>query len=311
MSDTFIILDGHPHAFNPTARVQQPQQQQPVDPTHQIPLFPLWASMVQSTTEFCRIVWDIQYTRPYLVNVLVAGATPILVNDATRQNIQALEQQFPHAQPRQTYTHDRLQPSIEAAISAFLEHNTHSTALKRCRIVLVTIAKQPTESAFEFYNNPEDPPRDLRAMVYQAIANVDSSSLLDHVQVDVLRLLPCVASADYSIPPQILSKQISSQITMSVYNIPNGQDDLKHAMRHLAQLYYNIHVLHISNIPMKSSEQAQSTHTVTLYYQANGYHLINQQEPLRNLLLHDPAYLKYRQVNLIYSKRSKKALAGK
>lgn len=91
--------------------------------------------------------------------------------------------------------------------------------------------------------------RDLRAMVYQAVANVDPS--LDHVQVDVLRLLPCVASADYSIPPKILSKQISSQITMSVYNIPNGQDDLKHAMRHLAQLYYNINVLHISNIPMK------------------------------------------------------------
>ncbi|KAF1800397.1 hypothetical protein FB192DRAFT_1283682 [Mucor lusitanicus] len=277
MSHTSIILDGHPNAFNPTSIAQQQ-----VDPTHQMPLFPLWASMVQSSIEFCRIVWDIQYTRPYLVNVLVAGATPILVNDATRQSIQALEQQFPHAQPRHTYTHDRIQPSIEAAINTFLEHAKHSTALKRCRIVLVTVAKQPTESAFD----------------------------LDHVQVDVLRLLPCVASADYSIPPKILSKQISSQITMSVYNIPNGQDDLKHAMRHLAQLYYNINVLHISNIPMKSSEQAQSTHTVTLYYQANGYHLINQQEPLRNLLLHDPAYLKYRETKLIYSKRSKKALAG-
>ncbi|KAL0138260.1 hypothetical protein V8B55DRAFT_1536423 [Mucor lusitanicus] len=302
MSHTSIILDGHPNAFNPTSIAQQQ-----VDPTHQMPLFPLWASMVQSSIEFCRIVWDIQYTRPYLVNVLVAGATPILVNDATRQSIQALEQQFPHAQPRHTYTHDRIQPSIEAAINTFLEHAKHSTALKRCRIVLVTVAKQPTESAFEFYNNPNDPVRDLRAMVYQAVANVDPS--LDHVQVDVLRLLPCVASADYSIPPKILSKQISSQITMSVYNIPNGQDDLKHAMRHLAQLYYNINVLHISNIPMKSSEQAQSTHTVTLYYQANGYHLINQQEPLRNLLLHDPAYLKYRETKLIYSKRSKKALA--
>ncbi|KAK4512757.1 uncharacterized protein ATC70_003463 [Mucor velutinosus] len=304
MSHTFIILDGHPHAFNPTTRA--PHQ---ADPTHQIPLFPLWASMVQSSIEFCRIVWDIQYTRPYLVNVLVAGGTPVLVNDATRQSIQALEQQFPHAQPRQTYAHDRMQPSIEFAINTFLEHNKHSTALKRCRIILVTVAKQPTERAFEFYNNPNDPVRDVRAMVYQAVASVDPS--LDHVQVDVLRLLPCVASAEYSIPPNILSKQVSSRITMSIYNIPNGQEDLKHAMRHLAQLYYNINVLHISSIPMKSAEQAQSTHTVTLYYQANGYHLINQQDPLRNLLLHDPAYLKYRETKLIYSKRSKKALAGK
>ncbi|KAL7310641.1 hypothetical protein PS15m_010116 [Mucor circinelloides] len=227
-----------------------------------------------------------------------------MVNDATRQNIQALEQQFPHAQPRQTHTHDRLQPSIEAALNNFLERGN---SLKRCRIILVTIAKQPNEKAFEYYNNPNDPVRDLRAMVSQAVASVDPS--LDHVQIDVLRLLSYVESAEYSIPPKIMSKQLSSRITMSVYNIPNGQDDLKHAMRHLAQLYYNINVLHISNIPMKSSEQAQSTHTVTLYYQANGYHLINQQEPLRNLLLHDPTYLKYREIKLIYSKRSKKALA--
>lgn len=85
--------------------------------------------------------------------------------------------------------------------------------------------------------------------MYNAVENVDPS--LDHVQVDVLRLLPFPESTEYTIPPKIISKQISSQITMSIYNIPNGQDDLKHAMRHLAQLYYNINVLHISNIPMK------------------------------------------------------------
>lgn len=116
----------------------------------------------------------------------------------------------------------------------------------------VAFVWQLIDPAGRFYNNPNDPVRDLRAMVYQAVANVDPS--LDHVQVDVLRLLPCVASAEYSIPPKILHKQLSSQITMSVYNIPNGQDDLKHAMRHLAQLYYNINVLHISNIPMKVRE---------------------------------------------------------
>lgn len=111
---------------------------------------------------------------------------------------------------------------------------------------------QPIDPVIRYYNNPNDPVRDLRAMVYQAVASVDPS--LDHVQIDVLRLLPYVESAEYSIPPKIMSKQLSPRITMSVYNIPNGQDDLKHAMRHLAQLYYNINVLHISNIPMKVSE---------------------------------------------------------
>lgn len=164
-----------------------------------------------------------------------------------------------------------------------------------------------------FRNNPEDPSRDIRSMVYDALNNINSKSnnKISHVQVDILRLLPYSASNDHTIPPKITSKQISSQITMSVYSIPNGQEDLKYAMRNLSQLYYNINVLHISNIPMKSSENAQSTRTVTLYYQANGKHLINQQEPLRNSFIHDPKYLKYRELKLIYSKRSKRALPGK
>ncbi|KAI8641210.1 hypothetical protein BD408DRAFT_418575 [Parasitella parasitica] len=303
MSHTFIILDGHPSAFNPTSRVSKQQ----VDPTQQLPLFPLWTSMVQSSIEFCRVAWDIQPAQKHIVNVMVAGATPILVNDATKQSLQTLEQQFPHAQPRQTYAHDRLQPAIEHGLKTFLDDDKNMGTLKRCRIILVVIAKHSAEKAFEFHNNPNDPVRDLRAIVYQAVANVDPS--LDHVQVDVLRLLPNAESAEYdTLPTSVISRQVSPQINMSIYNIPNGQDDLKHAMRHLAQLYYNINVLHISNIPMKSAEQAQSTHTVTLFYQANGYHLINQQEPLRNLRIHDPAYLKYREIKLVYSKRSKKAL---
>lgn len=140
----------------------------------------------------------------------------------------------------------------------------------------------------------------------------DSTNKIDHVQVDVLRLLPYSTSSDqHTLAPKITNKQISSQITMSVYNIPNGPQDLKYAMRNLSQLYYNINVLHISNIPMKSAENAQSTQTVTLYYQANGKHLINQQEPLLNSFIHDPKYLKYRELRLVYSKRSKRALPGK
>jgi hypothetical protein len=38
---------------------------------------------------------------------------------------------------------------------------------------------------------------------------------------------------------------------MSIHNIPNGQNDLRVAMTNLAQSYYNIGALNISNIPMK------------------------------------------------------------
>jgi hypothetical protein len=82
---------------------------------------------------------------------MVAGPTPFLVNDSTQQNLQALEQQFPHAQPRQSYAHDRLQPTIENALKTFLDNNDNNTnTLKRCRIILVTVAKQSTEKAFEY-----------------------------------------------------------------------------------------------------------------------------------------------------------------
>lgn len=128
-----------------------------------------------------------------------------------------------------------------------------------------------------------------------------------------MRLLPYSESTTYRIPPKIISKHVSPQITMSVYNIPNGPDDLTYAMRNLCQLYYNINLLHISNIPMRSAGEnaaQQSTRTVTLYYQANGYHLINQQEPFKTSHIHDPKYLKYRELKLSYSKRSKRALPG-
>lgn len=147
-------------------------------------------------------------------------------------------------------------------------------------------------------------------MLYESLQKMNKSHKINHVQVDILRLLP-YDSTTTKLPNKITSKQISTDLTMSVYSIPNGKDDLKYAMRHLSQLYYNINLLHISNIPMKSAENTQSTQTVTLYYQANGKHLINQQEPLLNSFIHDPKYLKYRELRLVYAKRSKRALPGK
>ncbi|KAI9483583.1 MAG: hypothetical protein EXX96DRAFT_477581 [Benjaminiella poitrasii] len=276
MLHTFIILDGHPDVFTPLAKLSK----HPVDPTHQLPAYPLWTSMVQSCLDFCRVVWDVQHSNKYLINVFVAGETPVLLNKTTEQDIRVLQRSFPHAQPRQSYPHDRMQVTIESALRLYQE-NINDQRIRRCRIVLITLAKDSSEKKFD----------------------------INHVQIDVLRSLTYSVTREYLIQNKIISKTVTPQITMSTYSIPNGQDDLKYTMRHLAQLYYNINTLHISNIPMKSAtEQGQSTHTITLYYQSNGHHLINQQDPLRNSLIHDPAYLKYRDLKLIYSKRSKRSL---
>jgi hypothetical protein len=71
-----------------------------------------------------------------------------LLNDSTQQNIHILQQQFPPVQPRHAYPQDRLQPAIENALSKYLE-KIETDILQRCRIVLVTIAKQPNEKSFE------------------------------------------------------------------------------------------------------------------------------------------------------------------
>ncbi|KAI8977333.1 hypothetical protein BDF20DRAFT_820877 [Mycotypha africana] len=280
MLHTFLILDGHPDTFATTSRLDDKN----IDPTLKVPYFPLWTSMVSSSLEFCRIVWEIQSSQPYLINVLVANKQPIVLNHVEQQNTTTLERQFPHAQPRECSPDDRLQKCIEKALALYVQHHQQdNVTLRRCRVILLTLVKEASEKPFQ----------------------------LSHVQVDVLRLLPYANTPGTVLEHSILSKQISSEITMSVYTLPNHQHSLLHAMRHLAQLYYNINTLHITNIPMKSSTaQQQSTHTVTFYYQANGSHLINQQAPLANQYIHEPDYLSHRSLTLLYFKRSKRALSA-
>jgi hypothetical protein len=81
--------------------------------------------------------------------VFVAGGKPILLNDINQQSTSVLEQQFPHAQPRQSYTYDRLQPTLESTFRKFLE-NDEKENLQRCRVILVTIGKSATEKPFEY-----------------------------------------------------------------------------------------------------------------------------------------------------------------
>ncbi|RCH91592.1 hypothetical protein CU098_001864, partial [Rhizopus stolonifer] len=127
---------------------------------------------------------------------------------------------------------------------------------------------------------------------------------LGHVQVDVLRLFP----HSNKLPDNIVNKEVPDKVTLSIHNIPNGHNDLKIAMKNLAQSWYNIGILNVSNIPMKSSEHSQSTHTVALYYKLSGRHLINKNKSVTNALIHDPSYSNSKQLNLVYLKRSKRTI---
>lgn len=79
--------------------------------------------------------------------------------------------------------------------------------------------------------------------------------------MDILRLF----QHSNALPENIIDKKISSKITMSIHNIPNGQNDLRVAMTNLAQSYYNIGALNISNIPMKVYIYCKEKHLLTYY----------------------------------------------
>lgn len=79
---------------------------------------------------------------------MVAGGSPVLLNGIQEQNTQILQQNFPPVQPRHAYPHDRMQPTIEKALTKYLEKPEADT-LQRCRIVLLIIAKQNNERSFE------------------------------------------------------------------------------------------------------------------------------------------------------------------
>ncbi|ORE22873.1 hypothetical protein BCV71DRAFT_230952 [Rhizopus microsporus] len=294
MVHTFLILDGHPGAFAPTQRPENTI----LEPKDQLPPYPLWSCMVQSTLEFCRIGWTLAKDP---INVLVAGRIPIVLNDIDQQTIYRLQQQFPLVQPRETYREDRLQLSIDKVFSMFVKQQTGS--LNRCRLVLIVIAKDNNEKLFEFRNNANEMTKDLRILLHKA---ADKHTNLDHVQVDILRLF----SHSEQLPDNIINKRVSDKLTVSVHNIPNGYNDLNMAMIHLAQLYFDVDTLNILKIPMKSSEQQQSTHTVTLYYKLEGHHLINRKKTETDKPIHDPNFLSSRQLSLIYLKRSKRAIQG-
>ncbi|KAG0952134.1 hypothetical protein G6F57_000229 [Rhizopus arrhizus] len=293
MVHTFLILDGHPTAFASTVK----QENALIEPKDQLPPYPLWSCMVYGTLEFCRMGWDLGQG---LINVLVAGKEPIVLNDIKQQNVNRLQQQFSYSQPREIYDMDRLKASIDKALAMFTKQQS-TGGYRCCRLVLLITSKDNNEQSFEYRNNENEAGKDIRLMLYNAI---DKMRDLDHVRVDILRLF----QHSNALPENIIDKKISSKITMSIHNIPNGQNDLRVAMTNLAQSYYNIGALNISNIPMKSSEHMQSTHTVSLFYKLNGNHLMNKKLFSTDTLIYDPNYSNSKQLNLIYLKRSKRAI---
>ncbi|KAI7864882.1 hypothetical protein BDF14DRAFT_1883888 [Spinellus fusiger] len=308
---TVIVLDSHPGAFSPTVSLPIPN----VAPTQLLPPFPLWASMVEGTLGFCRIAWGL--ARPHQAPVLVVAAkqTPFIFNSwkDSDQNLVKIAASFEKAQPREQVTGQRMANTVQQVMQDLSSNKgSRLPRWRRFRMVLVVLWKKADETGT--LDNEEEAFVDLRSLVFQAFQTLSSEmqSNIKHLQVDVLRVLPF----NSNVPPDTCHSKVSSQITMSVYNIPNGQDDFYYAMIHLAQQYYNVNRLVISKIPMKTKAdlahpgQPATTKTVSFYYQAGCQHRFDPIVPTTELRLYHHHFLEGRTTELVYLKRGKRSDTG-
>ncbi|KAI8377655.1 uncharacterized protein BYT42DRAFT_571129 [Radiomyces spectabilis] len=303
---TVILLDSyHSVAFAPAA-AEYPSN---VSLAQQPPSIPLWATMVNGTLQFCRLAWDLGSPARAPISVTVANDQPAILNQwegMEQQQLHTVASGFVNNQPR--YNESINETRLSTALDLAIEHTIapRSSKQHRYRLIFVILCKGADEDGFKARHGSEQVTFDLRAMMCR------SFHALKHrcqIHIDVLRVWPSSTSIPQDKP---LTKIKTDEITMSIYNIPNGQSDLTRAMVHLAQIYYNINTLCICRIPMKNTadtaegSQSPSTQDVHFYYACGNTHLINQAEPTKNKRLYEPAYLENRTLRLTYLKRSKR-----
>ncbi|KAI9033851.1 hypothetical protein CLU79DRAFT_725800 [Phycomyces nitens] len=310
---TVVVLDGHPATINLTVS--------PADPnlaiSQQLPPFPLWSSIVDGTLGFCRIAWDLCRPDRAPVRVIVAKQETQVLNSwrDPDQTLVKVSNGFRATQPKGPLaSNERLGPALKQAFSALLSSKGPPLPRwRRFRIVLVILRKKQDEVGYMYRDNEDDTETmDLKSLVFEALHTLtpDKLSTVKHVQVDVLRLLP-----NNEVVGDMLPCQISPQLTLSVYNVPNGRNDLHQAMINLAQQYYNVNHLLVSKIPMKTKADLAhpnqtTTKTVSFYYQAGCQHRLDLKTPTPESKLHHPDFLNDRTTNLLYLKRSKRSDSG-
>ncbi|KAL0077077.1 hypothetical protein J3Q64DRAFT_1745733 [Phycomyces blakesleeanus] len=312
---TIVVLDGHPSTISLTVAPPDPN----LTGLPQLPPFPLWSSIVDGTLGFCRIAWDLCRPDHAPVQVLVAKQETQVLNSwrDIDQSLVKVSNGFRAAQPNSPLLPSdkpRLAAAIKDAFMALLlNKGPPLPPWRRFRIVLVILRKRPDEVGYMYRDNEDDKEAvNLKSLVFEALHTLapDKLSTIKHVQVDVLRLLPSNESLTDMLPCQI-----SPQLTLSVYNVPNGRHDLHQAMINLAQQYYNINHLLVSNIPMKTKADLAhpnqtTTKSVEFYYQAGCQHRLDPKTPTSESRLHHPDFLKERTTNLLYLKRSKRSDSG-
>ncbi|KAI7886135.1 hypothetical protein K492DRAFT_203458 [Lichtheimia hyalospora FSU 10163] len=295
MNASTIILDGHPSVFTPTTHTYGTD----VDKTQMLPPVPWWTCMVDSTQEFCRIVWALNTNNNTSnIDVIIADEDPRYVRMAHEdKDVSKMMASFSRSQPRRVSSNDRIQLALDAACAGKSLQDQH--------ICLLLMNRNSADMNTYMYRNDEAAdPRDIRATILLA---AQKAAEIGKLHVDIL----CLGQHASTTPTSIFNQEIADNITVSIHDIPNHDTALKVSMQHLVQLHYGLEVIQISNIPVNLTDQANNSSSMTTQNIQMLTRLCQRNSATQNtqpapLPISDPNYLQSNIKEFNYFKQMRK-----
>ncbi|KAI8099226.1 uncharacterized protein BX664DRAFT_354686 [Halteromyces radiatus] len=259
---TSIILDGHVTSYAQT--IQQPDNNNNIDPSQNLPSFPIWTVMVDSTLNFCRLTWDLYEEAK--ISVMIAGNTSYFLNDWNnpRNQLSKISRGFEQYQAQNTSNSNRIQTALEKSFGNMFTNFDLSSDTHNGRIILILTCKGLDEYGIGFRDDVQTDLADLRSTISEAYRRHRIPEFSGHIHIDVIRILPYDSTIS-GFPVDIQNEMIHD-VTLSVYNVPNGQQHLKRSLIYLAQEYFNINCLRIKN--QMSPEMSIDNMEIAEYYYA-------------------------------------------
>ncbi|CAI2185697.1 5101_t:CDS:10, partial [Funneliformis geosporum] len=298
---TVILLDCHPETQTHCVKEQEEASN--------IPPFPLWTCFTEATLEYCRVVFDLfdSSTGASPVSVHIAGAPLKLrvLNEWHEQNLMQIADNIKLISPYSVSSSPmRIPHALENAIKV-LEINKSDDKLDeniRAKVILILMGNAE-EKGYSYRETHDQNLIDLRDMIYEALKS-ERLQRLRQCHFDVLRVMPSYELIEKDIPwAKINAPNLSTEISVTLYNIPPGRRCLTRSMLHLVQLHLNLNALRLLEVPMKKSNNTKSSYEVNLLYPAGNHIPHNSFTKISKKRIYEIGHLNDRQIVLKWVQR--------
>ncbi|KAI9301002.1 hypothetical protein BJ944DRAFT_243671 [Cunninghamella echinulata] len=126
---TVIILDGHLASFSLPSLIQENAE---IPASRNLPPFPIWTSMVSSTINACRIIWDLIDNAK--ITVLVSGNSPEVIvkwNKHRDDRLSQMQKAFQEYRPKKINNGKRMQKIFEKSLDLILGNTDQDVITSR------------------------------------------------------------------------------------------------------------------------------------------------------------------------------------